>query len=89
MASPGWVDAGALRSQLGRLNSLVLVLRALAAPQPAPPAAVPVAAAAGGSQGDAVGAGGDLADAQRLQQCLQVPCEHEYKVHPNFICLGH
>ena len=67
--SPGGVDAGALRSQLGRVNSVVLVLRALAAPQPAPPvAALPAAA------GSEASAGGDLEAALHLQQCLQVCC---------------
>lgn len=68
--SPGGVDAGALRSQLGRVNSVVLVLRALAAPQPAPPAAAPPAAPAPEAPCE-----GDLEAALRLQQCLQV-CWH-------------
>ncbi|KAK9824980.1 hypothetical protein WJX81_002675 [Elliptochloris bilobata] len=67
LVRPGGVDVGALRSQLGRTNSIVLVLRALAAPVPAPPAAAPPAAAAAEAPH-----GGDLEDALRLQQCLQV-----------------
>ena len=69
--SPGGVDAGALRLQLGRVNSVVLVLRALAAPQAAPPVAAPLGAAASeASHGD------DLEAALRLQQCLQVRRMH-------------
>lgn len=74
--SPGGVDPGALRSQLGRVNSVVLVLRALAAPAPAPPAAAPPAAAAPEAP-----RGGDLEAALRLQQCLQVR-----RMHVTLIC---
>ncbi len=64
LASPGPVDAGALRAQLGRLNALVAVLRALHAPAGERP---------GAAGGDAWrGPGGALGDALRLQQCLRV-----------------
>ncbi len=67
LASPGPVDAGALRAQLGRLNALVAVLRALHAPAGERPDA---------AGGDAWrGPGGALGDALRLQQCLRVRAE--------------